>query len=206
MARTDNYALQARQAKDRFLTYDQNGLIQKLGLDADGEYLYVTMLAQRYRISRTTGDMDRQIGTGWVEANSFAEVMTLLDLVCDSREDRYVSGRWKNMQAFGLMFHKDLLENSRDPWAERFARNPEGLAAACRALGGRKLPTGDVAYAIEVFDGLPVAIQLWIGDEEFPSNLRLMWDENADRYIRYETMYYAKSLLLNRLQENLPEE
>ena len=53
------------------------------------------------------------------------------------------------------------------------------------------------------FDGLPIVIQLWLGDEEFPPSLRFLWDENALMYLRYETMYYAKGLLLQRLKELL---
>ena len=203
MARTNNYALQARQAKDRFLTYDSQALIRKLSLKADEDYLYVPMLCQIYRIHRTTGDIERFAGTVWVDANSYEEVMTLLDLVCDSREDRHLSGQWKNMSAFGLQFHQNLLEGSRDPWAEAFQADQEGFRRACIALGGKPLPNGDIAYAIELFDGLPIAIQLWLGDDEFPPNLRLLWDENAAMYIRYETMYFAKALLLDRITEEM---
>ena len=206
MARTNNYLIQARQAKQRFLTYDSQALIRKLTLKADEDFLYVPMLCQTYRIRRTTGDMERFDGAAWVDANSYEEVMTLLDLVCDSREDRHLSGRWKNMSAFGLQFHQNLLEGTRDPWAEAFQADQEGFRRACIALGGKPLPNGDIAYAIEMFDGLPVALQLWLGDEEFPPNLRLMWDENAGMYIRYETMYFAKALLLDRIADEMKRE
>lgn len=199
MARTNNYLIQAQQAKERFLTYDQEALIQKLRLVSDSQYLYVTMLAQPYRIRRATGDMERQTQNGWVDANTYEEVMTLLDLVCDSKDSRWISGRWKNMQSFGLMFHQNLLEGQKDPWAEKFQEHSEEFRNACMALGGTALPNGDIAYAIELFDGLCVALQLWFGDEEFPPNLRFLWDENALMYIRYETMYFAKSLLLDRI-------
>lgn len=203
MSRSNNYLLQARQAKARFLTYDQQKLIDKLRLTADGQYLYISMLAQVYRICRTTGDMERKTGQEWADANTHEEVMTLLDLVCDSREDRFLSGRWKNMTSFGLMFHQNLLESARDPWAERFQADPEGFRKACLALGGAPLPTGDIAYAVELFDGLRIAVQLWFGDDEFPPNLRFLWDENALMYIRYETMYFARGLLLRRIEEEM---
>ena len=206
MARTNNYLIQARQAKQRFLTYDSQALIRKLTLKADEDFLYVPMLCQTYRIRRTTGDIDRFNGEAWVDANSYEEVMTLLDLVCDSREDRHLSGRWKNMSAFGLQFHQNLLEGTRDPWAEAFQADQEGFCRACIALGGKPLPNGDIAYAIELFDGLPVALQLWLGDEEFPPSLRLKWDENASMYIRYETMYFAKALLLDRIADEMKRE
>ena len=203
MVRVDNYAIQAGQAKERFLSYDQQKLIQKLKLEADDKYLYTKLLGCRYRISRFTGDMDRQEGECWVDANTFAEVMTLLDLVCDSREDRFITGRWKNMASFGLLFHQQLLEDKHDPWADRFERDLEGFRRACLSMGGRELPIGDAAYAIELFDGLCIVLQLWLGDEEFPANLRFLWDENALMYIRYETMYFIRGFLLERIWEKM---
>ena len=205
MERTDNYKIQAQQARDRFLTYDQQKLICKLGLKADETYLYTALFGQSYRIRRETGDLQRQEGDAWLDANTFAEVLTLMDLVCDSREDRFVAGRWKNMADFGLMFHKNLLEGKKDPLAERFQADAEGFRRACISLGGREFPRGDVAYIFEVFDGLPLAVQLWFGDEEFPASLRFLWDENATMYIRYETMYYARGLLLDKIEKRMDD-
>lgn len=202
MKHTDNYLLQAQQAKAHFLGYDQAHLIQKLNLAWDDAYLYTQLFRRPYRIHRKTGDLERKSGEDWIPANSYEEVMTLLDLVCDSREDRCLSGTWKNMASFGLLFHQNLLEGARDPWAELFESHPQDFIRACEQLGGRKLDTtADIAYAIEIFDGLEIALQLWFGDADFPANLRLLWDENALLYIRYETMYFARGLLLNLLKE-----
>lgn len=203
MERKDNYVIQAQNAKKTFLTYDQEALIRKLGLKADEDYLYVIMLGDTYRMNRRTGDIDRLCGEQWQDANRFAEVMTLLDLVCDCREDRFVSGRWKAMKDFGLMFHQNLLEGGVDPWAELFQANEEAFCRACESLGGKPLSTGDAAYALNFFDGLPLAVQLWLGDEEFPASLRILWDENALMYIKYETMHYAKPMILNRIRERM---
>lgn len=202
MERKDNYAIQAAHAKTHFLTYDQQELIQKLRLRADGRYLYVEMLRRPYRIRRTDGFFEKWAGEQWQDGNSYEEVMTLLDMLCDSKKDRHLSGRWKNMLSFGLMFHQNLLED-RDPWAERFQAEPEKFRKACLALGGIELPQGDISYAIELFDGLRIGVQLWFGDEEFPPNLRWLWDENALMYLKYETMYFARGMLLKRLREEM---
>ena len=204
MARTNNYLLQAAQAKAYFLTYDQASLIRKLNLQYDEAYLYPVLFSRRYRLSRSTGDLEREERDGWQDANTHGEIMTLLDLICDSREDRCVSGRWKNMADFGRAFHQNLLEE-RDPDADFFQSRQEPFRKACEALGGVPLPTGDIAYSIEVFDGLPLAMQLWLGDEEFPARLRYLWDENALQYLKYETMYYARGLLLERLKAEMEE-
>ena len=198
MPRISNYTIQARMARERFLSYDQEALICKLGIPREETWLSVTLLSTPCRIHRKTGEIKVFSGGEWQETEDYATVMTLLDLVCDSREDRFLTGRWKSMRDFGHQFHRQLLEEA-DPWAERFQAQPDRFRKACQALGGRPLPQGDIAYAIELFDGLEIAIQLWFGDEEFPPNLRFLWDENALMYLKYETMYFAKDLLLQRL-------
>lgn len=198
--RRDNYRIQADQAKQHFLTYDQQALIVKFSLDADESYLYTTLLRQPYRLCRKTGSLEREVQGQWVDGNSFDEVMTLLDLLCDSQEDRCLSGQWQGMQNFGLQFHRELLE-TRNPFAEQIDKAPESFCQACEGLGGQKLPHCDLGYALELFDGLPVAIQFWHGDEEFPPRIRWLWDANALQYIKYETMHFAVGLIRRRITQ-----
>ena len=204
MEHKDNYQLQAQQAQQRFLTYDQDRLAKKLGLRQDEEYFYVNLMDIPYRLCRETGTQQRLEEGQWVDANSHREVMTLLDLVCDSREDRRVTGRLQSMESFGRMFHRDLLQNRKDPLAQRIQEDTPGFCRACEAMGGSPIPGGDAAYSIPIFEKLSVGLVFWQGDEEFYPRLRYLWDENALMYLRYETMYYVLDLLLSELQHRWP--
>ena len=155
MTNRNNYAIQANQAKQHFLTYNQTALIQKLGLLFDENFLYVNLLCQPIRIDRTTAHMERQVNGSWVDANRYEEVMTLLDLVCDSREDRTVAGRWMNMASFGLRFHQNMLE-TQDARAQWIQADPDRFRCACSALGGIPEPGGDISYRFKFFEDLPV--------------------------------------------------
>ena len=198
----DNYAIQMANAQKFFLTYDQEALIRKFRLRADENFLYVTMFATPYRLSRHTGSLER-FKESWEDANTFGEVMTLLDILCDSREDRFLTGRWCSTQNFGKHIHTGLLELEEDPLATAFDQTPGSLEKACLALGGRKIPGGDEAWAVEVMDGLEIGIFFWAADEEFPAQLRFFWDENALMYIRYETMHYTLGLLRQLLRADI---
>ncbi len=204
MERRNNYLIQAAQAKALFLRYDQDALIRKFGLEHDAQYLYAKMLCKLYRVDRRTGDVERRDGEAWRDANTHAEVMTLFDLLCGSREDRYLAKRWKNMLAFGMQFHQNLMEEQHDPTAEAIDRDPMRLHRACARLGAEKIAGGDYGYAVELFDGLQIGILFWHGDEEFAPRIRYLWDENALMYLKYETMYYALSMLKARLSEDEP--
>lgn len=199
----NNYALQVKQAKKHFLTYDQQELIRRCKLRYDAAYFYMDFLGEPYRVCRKTGDMARFHKENWVAANDFGEVMTILDWLCDSRADRYVTGRWINVVTHGHYFHGSLQDDVNDANASLFDRQPERFAAACEAMGGKAMPGADIGYAIDFLDGLQIFVQFWHGDEEFPPRVRCLWDENTTRYIRYETTWYALGLLMERIKENM---
>lgn len=199
MEKRDNYAIASANARKLFLQYDQEPLIRKLNMKHDEDYLYTSLFCEEYRIHRRTADVERLVGDSWVDANSFGEVLTLMDLICCSRENRHLAGKWKNMLEFGHLFHTNLMEE-RNPTAEFFEQNAARYAAACEAFGGVRFAKGDCSYTFPVFDGLAMTVQLWFGDEEFPAQIRYLWDENADMYIKYETMYYAVGLWERRIR------
>ena len=199
---TDNYQIQLQNAQKFFLTYDQEKLIQKFGLHAVEQDLYPIMLRTLYRIDRTTGNFERYRGS-WQDANTFGEVMTLLDILCDSKDDRWLSGRWVSTQQFGKFFHTGLLEPEFDALADAFDKAPGSLRKACKALGGHPIVGGDEAYAVEIIDGLEIGIFFWYSDDEFPAQLRFFWDENALMYIKYETMHYTLGYLRQLLSQTL---
>ena len=202
MKSKDNYRLQVEGAKKYFLRYDQTRLIRKLDLRSDEDWLYTQMLCTDYRIHRRTGQIQR-LDEIWEETNDHGEVMTLLDLVCDSREDRFPTGRWQNMANFGALFHRSLAEDRADPLAEKIQADPAAFHRACEALRGTPGPGGDISYALPFFDNLQVAIQFWEGDEEFSPRLRWLWDENALMYLKYETMWFAVGMLRSRIRSEM---
>ena len=202
MKHQDNYRLQVEGAKKYFLRYDQQKLIAKLHLPQDPDFLYTKMLSMPYRIHRESGAVER-LEEEWTETNSHGEVMTLLDLVCDSREDRYPARRWQNMSNFSAVFHRSLLEEQADPFAQAIQDNQPAFHRACRSLGGEPGPGGDISYALPFFEGLQIAIQFWEGDEEFPPRLRWLWDENALMYLKYETMWFALGMVRSRIREEM---
>lgn len=201
MEKRDNYAIQAQLAKQRFLTYDQEKLIKKFQLLHDEDYLYLTFLGSPHRLSRKTGDLEREEKDSWCSANSFNEILTLFDILCDSRDFRFLTGRWQPMHHFGHLFHQGLTEDSKSYLAEAFDRDEAALRRACEALGAHPISGGDYGCAVELFDKLPIAMLFWHGDEEFSPRMRYYWDANSLMYLRYETMYYAVGLLDRRLRE-----
>ena len=202
MARVNNYLIQASQAKERFLTYDQQKLIAKFQLEWDAEYFYVNLLWRKYRIHRATGNMEYRNGENWLDGNSYNEVMTILDLLCDSRDDRSLTGKLASMASFGRIFYQSSYDDKPDPSARWIQDHLTAFQEACTHFGA-PISGSDFGFAFELFDGLKLGFHFWEGDEEFAPRLRFLWDENALQYLRFETMHMAVNLLLDFLKQEL---
>ncbi len=203
----NNYAIQADYAKSLFLKYDQEEIIRKLSLKADETYLYLPFLDYEYRIHRATACVEKRLGSGeYIDGNSFNEVLTVFDVLCYSKEGSRLSGEWKSISALGNNVHTsnggyDFFASA----AKKLEPYEDKLDAAFARLGGRKMPVGEPGYVLFAFPQLPMYIQYWRGDEEFPPQLRFLFDGNAVEIIHYETMYYLIGFLTERLMELLRE-
>ena len=59
----------------------------------------------------------------------------------------------------------------------------------------------DIAYRLDLFPFLPIRLQFWQADEEFPASFQLHWDMNTLDFVHYETTYYIAGHLYSRLRE-----
>jgi len=197
-AERSNYDLAKEQAQALFTTYDIRPMVRKYGLRQDGDYTYIPFLGIPYRICRRTGKVERPDGQ---EAN-FEESLTIYDVLCFAREDAALCGE------FCSVMQLDGIAKSSNPGGfmfSSFCRRLEGrtqdLRRACEALGGRPYPIGEVAYQLPLFDFLPIVVQFWDADEDFPGQLMIKWDRNILQYMHFETTFYATGCLLRRIIE-----
>lgn len=204
MERRNNYDIQQAQARNTFLTMDQAQLIAKNHLRSDEAYLYTVYFSREYRIDRRTAEFAQKQRDGtWSVCRSFGTVMTILDLLCDSRADRMTTGKMQSMSAFGMHIHSGLAKQTGDTRAAQFEAAGERFVTACRMLGGQITDRGDLSIRFPVFESLCLELVLWYADEEFPASLTWFWDENALQYLHYETMYYCLDGLIDTLETEM---
>lgn len=206
--RKSNYELMREQMQERFLQYDQEHMVEKFHLKKDEAFLYLTFVGRMYRISRATGRTEwSEDGFETCRAAEYNEAMSIFDVLCESREGCRLSGRF-----CGLNQLRGTVQ-SANPGQEIFLREIAGLdgrteafCRACESLGGQKGKVGDVSYCLWPFDFLPMVLQFWNSDEEFPASLKVMWDENVLDYVHYETTFFIVSHVLKRIMEIMEQE
>lgn len=201
----NNYETMRDQTRPYFLTFDQEELIRKLDLEHDDEYLYIRFCSRPYRIGRKTGIVEwseDQFETA-VEGD-FSESMTIYDILCYCKPDRSLTGEYAPSSSLKGIVYTGMNAGTgmgSNKTAEYFHDNIRQLEQACIALGGTPEGKGDLAYRIPLFDFLPVRFSFWKADEDFPPEIRLLWDTNVLQYMHFETLFYAAGHLLKRLEE-----
>lgn len=199
--RMSNYEITKRQMAQKFATYDQKEIIRRFHLDSSKEWIDIRFLTRPYQISRSSGTIYRIEHDVSTEAG-FNEAMTIYDVLSRTAEDFTLSGEFVPIS--GLTKAANAPGKSGNLFLQEtqlFDHKERELSRACEQLGGEKFGKGDVAYRLPLFDFLPVAIQFWSSDDEFPASLQLLWDQNTLRMMHYETVWYAAGFLLDSLAE-----
>ena len=197
-----NYEKMLQGAQALFLKKDQPGMIARWGLAHDDDWLYVRYFGERLRIHRRTAALESLEGAGTFRPGNYVnEGMVLFDLLTLSPDRPRTAGRWASISTLGGIIgagHDRTLSN--EPTAAKFAGREDALRAACARLHGTPLGKADVGYAIPVFEDFGIWFQYWEGDDEFPANIKYLFDENALRFMHYETLWYVMNSLADRLE------
>lgn len=200
-----NYEQMRDQMRPHFLTYNQEEMIRKFDLNCDEDHLYIRFCGRMYRIGRTTGIVEwSEDGFMTCTEGDFNESMTIYDILCHSKPDCRLSGAYAPSSSLPGLVYTGMKAGSsmgsRDTEAY-FNANVALLKEACAALGGIPEGKGDVAYRIPMFDFLPVRFSFWEADEDFPAEIRVLWDTNVQSFMHFETLFYAAGHLLRRIKQ-----
>ena len=184
-----------RESKERFLTYDQEEMIERFHLKHDDSFIYIRFLDLEYRIDRKTGDL--------MQAERFAdstEMAAVFELLTKSTTAPSPVGTWASI----AQLCTNTTTTDLDKYARRlapFEEHPEKLKEVCEKLGGTPGKTGDVSYIIPVFENIPVWFQYWEKDDEFPASVQFLWDSTISIHFRWATLWNIMDCIVRRMNE-----
>ena len=87
-----------------------------------------------------------------------------------------------------------LFENDLSAFEER-----------CIALGGKPLDLADKAFEFWITPNIPVAVLYWIGDEDFPSDSKLLFDKTIEQHLPLDIIWALSVLICKKLSAPLIE-
>jgi hypothetical protein len=84
-------------------------------------------------------------------------------------------------------FYDDAYQRrAKIPFLKTFGHAPELFQRCAPMLGGEPVEAGDVGMAFQVFPRITMRLVLWEGDEEFPPEATVLFDDNIHHYLSAE--------------------
>ncbi|MEW6116725.1 MAG: DUF3786 domain-containing protein [Nitrospirota bacterium] len=80
----------------------------------------------------------------------------------------------------GQLFFRGAHELPLEQVAEKYGSNREAFLGKGRELGGTYLAHGDASFELFPLSGVPAVMILWLGDEEFPPRVDLLFDAASE--------------------------
>lgn len=186
---TDNYKKVMEKWRQDFLSWDQEALCAKVGLDTyDADVIRLSYFGEPHEIDRKTGQI-RCLGKPGHKPG-FDETMAIYNFLYYAKAGAENSGEWvhfRDVKAAGVFedaFERQVLK----PFAKAFEGRTEEWKAAGERMGFFPLPYGDAAFQVPAFFCIPLRVIFWDGDEEFPAKINILFDKNITEFIHPESV------------------
>ncbi|MEI8183389.1 MAG: DUF3786 domain-containing protein [Desulfomonile sp.] len=119
----------------------------------------------------------------------------------NNSDGRLPSGRLKHFREFkeGHFYEPAFNRRTKDILVSTFGNDPALMVRAGERLHGKIIQTGDSAVELSYFPYLPITCILWKGDEEFPAEASVLFDETAELFFSAEDMAVAGQMAVLEL-------
>lgn len=115
-----------------------------------------------------------------------------------------LTGKWVSFADLpdGRIYNPAFQGYSGDEIARRFSLDVDAFQSACERGGGVATVLGDSAYIFHALPRLPLLVNYWCGDEDFPSTCKILFDHSANHYLPTDVCAILGSMLTRKIIKN----
>lgn len=88
-----------------------------------------------------------------------------------------------------------------DKVAQKLGHDRKAFLEASLRLGGEEIDRGDACVELQVVPRIPVRLVLWLGDEEFPPRVTMLFDRLADEHVPLDALHSMTHLVVALMLE-----
>jgi hypothetical protein len=164
--------------------------------DADGDFR-LGFFWQQYVIDG--GDFGVRRADSGKETPSFIASLILTYMVI--ADGTTPSGRWIGFRELpdGMFYVQAFQGYSGGRLVREIEGGIEAFRRGAEALGGQPLDIGSAAYAFEVLPRVRLALAYWEGDDEFPAQASVLFEDTASHYLPTDGLAILGSQLVGKL-------
>lgn len=188
-----------RQALSRFAGLSPHVAAARSDCQFEGGHFVVPLLHRRFAISHPDGQI-KEVG---LEKPPPIWLHILLLHYLLTADGTAVADSWIAYRHLpGATFFEGRFNSMAvRPLLEKFGQDLVGFRRAGMALGGAPMSrTGDAAFRFLVLPSIPMAGILYLGDDEMPPSLTLLFDASSPHYLPTEDLsilgaYLSRALI-----------
>lgn len=124
--------------------------------------------------------------TGCINRNPLPDIQqALLLYYLVTADGAPLTGRWVSFADLpdGRTYNAAFQGYSGDKIVKSFGLDLDGFKSACLKAGGKPVEVGSVSFAFQALPRVPLMLTYWLGDEDFPSSCKILFDESASHYL-----------------------
>ncbi|MBI5359044.1 MAG: DUF3786 domain-containing protein [Planctomycetes bacterium] len=151
--------------------------------DAQGCCYVLQSLGDEFRIDPARQKIFKNNGS--VPEKDWNIYIAFVQYLLNAKDER-PAGEWVNEKQLvaGEFFFRGPHVLPVDSIETAYGSDAECFVKRCEALGGVKMPgMGDAAVKLQVLPRIEVVYILWKADDEFPAQVKVLFDRTADRHL-----------------------
>ena len=162
----------------------------------DGEKILIHFLSEPYHIQFP------QIAfhSPYKKTISLVTRILLLHYLIHADGNR-LTGKWVTYQDIpgGLLYSGVFARRVTEPLQRKFGRSAKLFKEVGLKSSGELLDIGDASFILQAFPNVPLQYVLWVGDEEFPPSVQLLFDASVGHYLSLEDIVVLGQVTTGRL-------
>ncbi len=99
----------------------------------------------------------------------------------------------------GMNYYPSFHSRTEKVLLREFKDDLNSFKNICEKFGGEHCGEGDMCYKIKVFPLLSLNFVVWKGDEEFPPNVSILFDETCSHYLPAEDLAILGELICEEI-------
>jgi Domain of unknown function (DUF3786) len=195
----DNHEQALKLGLEVFNRRDPGRVAQKAAAEFKNRTVIVPHLNKRILFDLDAQNFALEDAEGESEAPIWLAILTLHYL--NNAEGMQPTGNLKHFREFkdGQFYEPAFNSRTKQILIQVFGSDPAPMIAAGKKLNGTILKDGDASVGLPYFPCLPITCILWRGDDEFPADASVLFDETADIFFSAEDMAVAGQMAVLEL-------
>jgi hypothetical protein len=199
MPRIDDYKNARKLAIDKLVTESFGKILRRTGFESAADDLFrIPFLNRAYRVSFPKLEFEDE--ADFQKEVPIQEQILILHYM-RSLSPPFLTGKWVSYREIpgASFYYSAFVKRAIDPLKKAFGNHAERLLPAAEILGGQTIDSGDAGFEFRPLPHVPVRLILWAGDEEFPAEANMVFDENIKDILSAEDIAWLAGMLVYRL-------